>query len=131
MARLRAATPLPLDGQADAEKLEFFEAQISFHACGVDEWVWTTYFFEDDYFTEGANQTRDWMGPPPECKGLDVPIGRHRSMEHPIWNPREYFLAALSRRMTQVTKEWKNIISAFDERMIEYVSILYRDEETC
>ena len=127
--RLRTSLTLPL-GDPSKDRLEFFEAQISFLACGVDEWVWTTYFFEDDYFTDDVRVERDWIGPPP-FKGLDAPIGRHRSLQHPIWNPREYFLAAMSRRMTQVTKEWRNLISTFDELMVEYVSILCRIEETC
>lgn len=43
-------------------------------------------------------------------------------LEHPLWNPREYFLVVTSRRMMQATREWAALIDAFEERMVTYVS---------
>jgi hypothetical protein len=121
--KLRASQVLPLEFSSEEGKLYYHEAQISFLIYGVDEWFWTAYFFEDDYFKFNSKDSRekDWSGP--DNRGIDAPIGREHSLKHPVWNPRQYFLIVLSRRTTQITKEWRNLISAFEERMTEYVSI--------
>jgi hypothetical protein len=97
-------------GAATAD-LYYHEAQISFLLTGLDEWHWTAYCCVDTFF--GSEQTPDEYITYQD----DGPTGGARNDDLPAWNPREYFLIAFSRRMTQVTREWENIISVLSDRL--------------
>ena len=47
---------------------------------------------------------------------LDALTGGEKSIQYPVWNPREYFLSVLSRRLKQVTKEWSNVVESLEDR---------------
>ena len=82
---------------------------------GVDEWFWTAYCCTDTYF--GSEETIQFY----HERKLDAPTGGSKSNMHPSWDPREYFLLVLSRRLGQVTKEWGNVINAFEGRLHHHV----------
>ncbi|KAI9878373.1 MAG: hypothetical protein M1830_001078 [Pleopsidium flavum] len=99
------------NGKAQADFEWFHEAQISLLIVGVDEWYWTAYCCVDTYF--GSEE-------PPTYyleEGFDAPTGAGRHMRDPVWNPREYFLLVLSRRISQVVMEWSNVTSSLEERL--------------
>ncbi len=100
-----------------------YESQISIMVNGVDDWVWTAYCFVDVYFkgsghTEEveyySNDARDKMDPH-SC-------GKHAA-DRPVWDPRKYFLRALSARMEQVREEWDNSVSLLMYQINPYVCI--------
>ncbi len=93
------------------------EAQISLLVAGVDEWYWTAYCCVDKYF--GSEKTiQSYLD-----QQIDAPIGgAGRDTALPVWNPREYFLIVLSRRLRQVTWEWSSLVAALDERLESHVS---------
>lgn len=107
--------PCPENGvSGDPEYL--YEAQISILVTGVDEWVWTAYCFTDTFF--GSEDTiHDY-----DVKKADAPTGGETLRKYPVWNPREYFIRILFRRMRQATKEWGNIVSTLEARLGAYVS---------
>ncbi|OCK86435.1 hypothetical protein K432DRAFT_284700 [Lepidopterella palustris CBS 459.81] len=113
---LRAFRKLPLARDKAEEEYYYYEAHTSFLVTGVDEWFWTLYCCVDTYF-----------GSEPEYRtyldgqyGSDPATGGFLWLKFPRWNPREYFLVVLSRRMMQATREWRALIDAFEERMEEY-----------
>lgn len=65
----------------------------------MDEWLWTSYCFVDTYF--GAE--REWGQYLQDRK--DPSTGGAHALDFPVWNPCEYFLEALERRITQATWE--------------------------
>jgi len=95
--------------------LYYHEAHISFLLTGLDEWHWTAYCCVDTFF--GSEQTvSEYIR-----YHDDGPTGGARNDYLPAWNPREYFLIVFSRRMTQITREWENIISVLNARLDSYV----------
>ena len=80
--------------------------------CLVDAWY------------GGEENLREYLENCPEGEGFDPPHGGSRQMANPFFNSREYFLAVMSRRITQATKEMTVLIETFDERMVVYVSII-------
>jgi hypothetical protein len=123
--RLREALKLPLDenGSPSTKETEeyYYEAVASVCVVGIDEWVWSGYCCVDTYFGE-----EDWGkypdSSPDEKGGMDGPSGGWVWQVRPYWNPREYFLAVLHRRMIQATAEWSALITTFAERLDIYVS---------
>ncbi|KUL86991.1 hypothetical protein ZTR_05707 [Talaromyces verruculosus] len=78
------------------QKEYFHEAQVSVLLVGIDEWVWTLYCLVETHFEEKQDRG---------------------DLEDPIWNPREYFLLVLCRRMDQATLEWQNLVETLDQRL--------------
>ena len=98
----------------------YYEAQTSFLITGVDEWHWTAYCCVDSFFDQ--EQEPDWY----LQSQFDGPSGGSRLQSQPVWNPREYFLVVFSRRLTQASREWKNIIDVLNSRLNTFVgSISY------
>ncbi|KAH4416864.1 hypothetical protein HBH92_059580 [Parastagonospora nodorum] len=113
----RARTDLSFLSQAlpstfNEEPLELVQAQISIVLCGTSETRYTVYCFEDsdhdddremgdDEFSENGFQA-DQI-----AKG-EIDANR------PIWNPREYILVTLLKRITQVAKEWARVVHVID-----------------
>lgn len=103
------------------QKEFFHEAQVSVLLVGIDEWVWTLYCLVEDQFEE--------MHDPAELEQhvtnmRDAPSGNYASYTMPIWNPREYFLLVLCRRMGQATLEWQNLVETLDQRLKDLVSLI-------
>ena len=97
------------------------EAQISVLVTGVDEWFWTAYCFADTYF--GSEESIQYY----HKNELDALSGGEKSARSPVWNPREYFLSILSRRLKQVTKEWSNVIESLEIRLRTYVRSIFTE----
>jgi hypothetical protein len=93
----------------------FHEAQISFLMYGPDEYFWTACCIVDVYF-QSEESVADYKN-----GGEDAPTGGARPVKLPYWDPREYFLTALSRRIQQVTTEWRNIIAELERDLKVYV----------
>lgn len=96
----------------------FHEAQISFLVYGPDEFFWTAYCFVDAYF-QSAESTKEYME-----NGEYAPTRGLMPVTLPYWGPREYFLTVLSRRIQQITMEWKNIITELERELKVYASIV-------
>ena len=90
----------------------FYEAQISLLLVGVDEWLWTVYCCVDTFF--GSERAPSNY----EHNGQDAPSGGGRQTSYPVWSPRGYFLFVLSRRINQIAKEWRNIVSFVETELI-------------
>lgn len=93
----------------------YYQAQISFLLTGVDEWHWTAYCCVDTFF--GSERSPEWY----ISREFDGPPAGGRAQFLPLWNPREYFLFVLSRRLNQATKEWTNVVLRLESRLDEYV----------
>ena len=93
-----------------------YEAQLSLLITGVDEWFWTAYCCAETYF--GSEVSLQYYSD----NQLDALTGGEKTMSFPVWNPREYFLSILSRRLKQVTKEWGNVVEALQARLRLHVS---------
>ena len=98
-----------------------YEAQVSLLLTGVDEWFWTAYCCAETYF--GSEESIQYYSD----NQLDALTGGEKSMLDPVWNPREYFLSILTRRLKQVTKEWSNIVETLQDRLRLHVSAILRN----
>jgi hypothetical protein len=96
---------------SDEENEYFHEAQISVILMGIDEWVWTLICLVDTYFKSDEDIKSD------RSSERDAPSGGGSRYALPVWNPREYFLLVLSRRIAQVTMEWGNIVLTLEKRL--------------
>jgi hypothetical protein len=104
---------MPPGSQGKAMKaLYLHQAMISVIVFGVDEWVWTSICFVETYFRTEESIDRYFAGV------HDAPSSAGTPADRPIWNPREYYLMVLSRRIHQVTLEWYNVLAGFDENVV-------------
>jgi hypothetical protein len=123
--RLRSSGPLPLRTELnDKEDLYYHEAQTSSLCWGPDETFWTELFLVDTYFGSEPNHVTyldtPLHGNPGD--GSDPPLGGRGSMKIPLFDPREYFLLKIDRRIEQVATEYGALVETFNKRMEEYVS---------
>lgn len=123
--RLRNSAPLPLRPNSSVEEdLYYHEAQTSSLSWGSDETFWTELFLVDTYFGSEKNLqnylNRTQPGDPGD--GWDPPLGGRWSLKVPMFDPREYFLRKVDRRIEQVTTEYIALVETFNKRMEEYVS---------
>ena len=100
--------------------LYFYEAQISSLSVGPDEWFWTEYFLVETYFGSEKN-LHHYLENCTLGEGRDPPLGGKIRMEDPCYDPREYWVRKVDRRVFQVTREYTALIDTFDERMEAYV----------
>ena len=112
-----------LDGPQNHEYL--YEAQLSLLVTGVDEWFWTAYCCAETYF--GSEESIQYYSD----NELDALTGGEKSMLYPVWNPREYFLSVLSRRLKQVTKEWIIVVDTLQDRLRLHVSEIVAQIGSC
>jgi hypothetical protein len=96
-------------------ELACYDAQISFLITGVDESHWTAYCCVDTYF-QSEQSTETYLS-----RDQDGPSGGARDASQPCWNPREYFLLVLSRRISQMSREWRNVFTVLMTRLDSYV----------
>ncbi|KAF2804789.1 uncharacterized protein BDZ99DRAFT_575006 [Mytilinidion resinicola] len=117
---LRESVELPLRSRSRHQEQVFYhESQISGLFVGPDEWVWTTYFLLDTFF--GSEDLMEkYLANCPLGEGFDPPLSGGVRMDNPHYNPREYLLAILDRRIWQIKAEWSPLIETFDERMEAY-----------
>ncbi|KAF2093075.1 hypothetical protein NA57DRAFT_81756 [Rhizodiscina lignyota] len=121
--KLRKCKLLPLSTPGSYDKdYHYYEANVSLLVTGIDEWFWQAYCLIDSYFSPKYNPKRHFERP----KWVDPCTGT-RPLEFPHWNPREFFLAVLSARLDQATREWRALIDTFDGRMSAYVRLLSLD----
>jgi hypothetical protein len=99
------------------EQEVFHETQVSVLLVGIDEWVWTLYLVETHF--QGAEEREDLEKC--VCVEGDAPSGRAFTQTYPVWNPREYFLLVLCRRMDQATLEWRSLVETLEQRLRELV----------
>jgi hypothetical protein len=87
-------------------KLGIFEAHFSFVVCGWRENRWVAYAFDNT--------------------GLDDEDAYDRifydDAEHPIWDPREYFLTAVEARVIRAADLWEALVRGIERRITKYVS---------
>ncbi|KAH8702860.1 hypothetical protein GQ44DRAFT_631161, partial [Phaeosphaeriaceae sp. PMI808] len=112
----RASRILPLASGDSAEDLYYYQAQISFLITGVDEWHYTSYCCVDTYFGSEPEH-RAYLEPPAP---IEPASGGLQELEHPLWNPREFFLCILAIRIEQAVTESQALIDSFEERMNAY-----------
>lgn len=125
--------PLPCTNEGREDHDYFHEAQISFLLLGMDEWVWTAYCCVDTYFgSEPDHRTyhNGFSREDRQYQGRDAPTGGAKVLDFPIWNPREYFLTVLARRMMQATREWTNLVNTVQHTLDEYVSTFETNHRT-
>ncbi|KAF2496106.1 hypothetical protein BU16DRAFT_526627 [Lophium mytilinum] len=126
---LRESVELPLRSWSlNKEKVFYHEAQISGLIIGPDEWVWTTYLFLDTFF-RSEDRLKDYLENCNLGEGFDPPLGGISKMDNPHFNPRQYFLAILDRRIMQASVEWTVLIETFDERMVAYAKAMSKIPE--
>ena len=101
-----------------------YEGQLSLLITGVDEWFWTAYLCAETYF--GSEESIQYYYE----NQLDALTGGEKSLRDPVWNPRDYFLSVLSRRLKQVTKEWSNVVESLEDRLRSHVSNSWLDSNT-
>ncbi|PVH98792.1 hypothetical protein DM02DRAFT_681135 [Periconia macrospinosa] len=61
--------------------------------------------------------------------GFDPPLGGVGRMDNPHFDPREYWLVKVDRRMMQVTEEYTALIETFNKRMEAYARRIRRQFE--
>ncbi|KAF1962112.1 hypothetical protein CC80DRAFT_487649 [Byssothecium circinans] len=114
---LRKAYKLPLPRPKDKEAY-FYEAQTSFVLTGVDERLYTAICLADTFF--GSEEQRGSYTDP--TSPLDAPSGGGHWLNNPIWNPRQYLLKVLAKRISQTRGEWMDLIDQFVARLDHYES---------
>lgn len=93
---------------------------MSITVTGLDEWKWTTYFFEDTYFEDDEYRERIEAYQNP---ALDpVSVGK-RCLDKPICCPREFFLSVFAARVQKIKREWSNLTFKVLEHSERYVCI--------
>ncbi|KAH8773330.1 hypothetical protein BGZ57DRAFT_824293 [Hyaloscypha finlandica] len=95
-------------------KLGIFEAHFSFVVCGWRENRWIAYAFDN---TEP--DAEDSYG-----RLFEESYDRifYDDTEHPIWDPREYFLTVVEARVIRAADEWEALVRGIERRITKYVS---------
>lgn len=109
--RLRKSTILPLGREKDP-CLTYHEAKISFLVRGSDD-----SFVESQCYVDTYHGSEKWKSRYPTMnasRGLDPASSGANSLNRPIWNPRQFWLVVLARRIDQATMEWRNTMEIFD-----------------
>ncbi len=119
--KLRKSELLPLQQESDdKEDIYYYEAQTSSLSWGPDEWFWTELFLVDTYFGSEPEFKKYLIGGRPG-DGNDPPLGGGSMKVTPYFDPREYYLQKLDRRIDQVAKEYSALVETFNSRMEQYV----------
>ncbi|KAF2193385.1 hypothetical protein K469DRAFT_734797, partial [Zopfia rhizophila CBS 207.26] len=100
------------------------EAQISLVICGIANSRWVAYSFVDTEFDDedllSENSSDENFHEDPIAGTCS---NRIIDADSPLWDPREYFLVVVEFRMSQVLKEWRNLV-----RKVECYISDYRDQ---
>lgn len=121
LRRSEESIPLQAAPNTDSDDRDYvYEAQISVMVTGIDDWVWAAYCLADIYF-KGEEHTESVEHYSNQQIMLDPHSCGRYPANPPIWNPREYYLRALSCRMEQVKQEWSNSVSQLIQQTEPYV----------
>ncbi|KAF2684747.1 hypothetical protein K458DRAFT_337807 [Lentithecium fluviatile CBS 122367] len=105
----------------DAKPLGIHESHMAFTICGVANHRWIAYSFSDTDFDEDKDMGEcefDYSGMVADQIAADNT--RPVNANHPIWNPREYFLLIASRRLNQIFGEWAKLIRKIENGIPEH-----------
>ncbi|KEF55804.1 uncharacterized protein A1O9_08555 [Exophiala aquamarina CBS 119918] len=112
-----------LNGKKDPDTSSFlYEAQISCTVSGIDDEIWTGYFFIDTYFNPESKgeavRSYDQDSLAERGTRVDPFTQGHHEVDRNTTtrNPREYFLTVLRFRLQQVTNEWTKVVEMFIKR---------------
>lgn len=84
--------------------------------------MWNLYCLVETHFEDSHDPADlDWY----VTTMRDAPSGGGVPYNMPIWNPREYFLLVLCRRMGQATLEWQNLVETLDQRLKDLVNQVF------
>jgi len=114
---MRESKVLPLKLHNGRQDLYYCPTQLSFLIHGIDEWRYTSYCCVDTYFGSEADHREYLNAPAP----MEPATGGLKELNHPIWNPREFFLCVLSFRIEQAVTQSQALIDSFEQRMNAYV----------
>jgi hypothetical protein len=99
-------------------KLGIFEAHFSFVVCGWRENRWVAYAFDNTEPGDEGSYDRLFYG--------DDEVSYDRIFygyaEHPIWDPREYFLTVVEARVIRAADSWEALVRGIERRITKYVS---------
>jgi hypothetical protein len=89
-----------------------YEAQVSMIIYGSDHTRWTAYAFVDIEFDgEILDEKYNYFSYEGETTFIEDPIVDEGSDANlPIWDPRAYYLKVFKARITQICREWQNLI---------------------
>jgi hypothetical protein len=99
--RVGRKLPLAMGRGLTADNYYYYESQISVLVTGVDEWLWSSYCCADTYFGTEPGKHTYLEGKEPS----EPATGGSKPLMYPMWNPREFFLCVLSRRVMQAVGE--------------------------
>jgi hypothetical protein len=116
---LREGSLLPFGNNNIDDRMYYYEASNSLLVTGPDEWMWTSYCFADTYYNSERGDVEDFETA--DAKVKDAASDRHSSLGFPVWDPRQYYLMILSRRLMQATNEWSNLVSVLEVRLTAFV----------
>ncbi|KAE9366670.1 hypothetical protein N431DRAFT_495096 [Stipitochalara longipes BDJ] len=116
---------LPNEGHASPKSRDMpeyiYESQISVMVSGIDDWIWTAYCFVDVYFKESIHTEQvEYYSSHADDRMDPHSCGKYAA-DRPVWDPRKYFLRALSARMEQIREEWDNSVSLLMYQIDPYV----------
>ncbi|KAH8779452.1 hypothetical protein F5882DRAFT_406984 [Hyaloscypha sp. PMI_1271] len=116
---------LPIQGHASPPSDDIpeyiYESQISVMVSGIDDWVWTAYCFVDVYFKGNIHTEKVEHYSSDAINRMDPHSCGKYAADRPVWDPRKYFLRALSARMEQVREEWENSVSLLMFQIDPYI----------
>jgi hypothetical protein len=110
------------------DSLEFLhEGHISSVIAGPNNLCWEAFCFVDTYFDGEDGETLfDYEQEANIGEGMD-PLTRGKlKAEHPIWDPRRYFLTVFHYRLLHIVSECQYIVERVEEsfRLYDQVSLL-------
>jgi hypothetical protein len=105
------------------------EAQISCVVAGSDDWRWVAYCFVEAYFDvvdKGKETALEYHDDSLHEMGMNSDPFTYGAtlMDDSSQNPREYFLTAFRHRLTQVKREWQQVVGKLDQS-------IRRHEQVC
>ncbi|RSL85263.1 hypothetical protein CEP52_016195 [Fusarium oligoseptatum] len=106
------------------------EAQTTVLISGADPWRWVAYCFVDTYFeSEDRRESVDAYDEDVViddesnvCFQPDPFTTAESEADHPVLDPREYFLIVLESRLRQAKYEWSNLATNMEASINEYIN---------
>ena len=106
----------PLDATVGSQQdLICYDAATSCVVFGKNDSNWKSYCNVETWF-DSEHDVQAYLD-----TGRDGPSGGARLASEPCWNPREYFLLVLCRRLMQLGMEWGHLSTVLMERLNTYV----------
>ena len=121
-------------GTQRVSKLHLFKARFSFLICGESYKKWVGYAFDDRDANEErwdcetfscADINEDWIASEYERDGLSDDESDYGisvvNANCPIWDPREYFLLVVEKRLAEVLEHWQEVMREIEITFAEFV----------